>query len=187
MTDPTPDAKTPHLAIHASLRTGLQEMRAGWIEYLHPDPVKIVLATPEFRSQGFPDLRKWYLSSQSRPLADSPSQPGGHVLYQERPTIPLAKTGPHSVREPSPVWIVGMTGPFRRRVELMDRTLQGRVLLVIRELCGAPMPPHSSTCGPLEGEWKDLWAFTSGDYRLIYYPDLSQKRVTLLAFEEDEE
>ena len=35
---------------------GLQEVETGQIEFLYPDPFKLVMAIPEFRTHGYPDL-----------------------------------------------------------------------------------------------------------------------------------
>jgi mRNA-degrading endonuclease RelE of RelBE toxin-antitoxin system len=72
--------------------------------------------------------------------------------------------------------MLGMTDQFIKRVRGVDRKLQGRILEALSYLAVAPMSSRGDTVVPLTGEWKDLWRYRIGDYRLVYRPDAERGR-----------
>lgn len=63
----------------------------------------------------------------------------------------------------------------------LDRTLLGRVLVAIAEICEGPTSLRGDTVKPLSGELAGRWRYRIGDYRLIYLPDERRRTVFLLA------
>lgn len=181
-----PDPSLPIFDSQALIRLGLHEMQTGRIEYLHPDPVKIVLTREEFRSHGLPDLSKWaqYDQEADLPAGENHPESGDAVLYRERPTYPLPERTTQPRTDPLRAWPVGMSSPFLRQVADLDGSLQNRILLAIRDLCAAPRTPVLNVREPLGGERKGLWGYATGDYRIVYAADAEKRRVTLLIFEE---
>jgi addiction module RelE/StbE family toxin len=88
-----------------------------------------------------------------------------------------------SLREPEPSeWSLAFTPTFKKAIAAADRKLQGRILGAVSELSSEPLMPHGDTIKPLTGEFKGLWRYRVGDYRLIYRPTAEGKCVVLLDF-----
>lgn len=91
-----------------------------------------------------------------------------------------------SLAEPEPTtwsaWSVAFTPTFRKSVAGVDKKLQGRVLVAIAELSETPNTVHGDTMRPLVGEFKGLWRYRVGDYRLVYEPRQENRLVILLEF-----
>lgn len=100
--------------------------------------------------------------------------------YQRPPRIsePGVCYGP----PPEPEWFVGLTPAFERSIKGVDKTLQGRILQALVELCNGPMTARGDTIKPLEGDKAGLWRYRIGDYRLVYRPDTNVKKVILVSF-----
>ena len=88
-----------------------------------------------------------------------------------------------SLAEPEPTsWSIAFTPTFRKSIAAVDKKLQGRVLAALSELSEAPVAVHGDTKKPLVGEFKGLWRFRVGDYRLLYEPQLEKRIVVLVDF-----
>jgi mRNA-degrading endonuclease RelE of RelBE toxin-antitoxin system len=88
-----------------------------------------------------------------------------------------------SLAEEEPTsWSIAFTPTFRKSIADVDRKLQGRVLAALSELSEAPVVVHGDTKKPLVGEFKGLWRFRVGDYRLLYKPQLDKRLVVLVDF-----
>ncbi len=83
------------------------------------------------------------------------------------------------VEEP---WHVGLTPGFEKSIKGVDKKLQGRILEAVVALCAGPTTAQGDTIKPLEGNLLGLWRYRIGDYRLIYQPDTSKRRIVLLGF-----
>ncbi len=80
-------------------------------------------------------------------------------------------------------WLIGMSDDFIKSLQRLDKKLMGRVLEAMTLICRAPMNPKGDTIKPLTADLKGLWRYRIGDFRLVYKPEASQKRVTLLVFD----
>jgi mRNA-degrading endonuclease RelE of RelBE toxin-antitoxin system len=88
-----------------------------------------------------------------------------------------------SLAEPEPTsWSIAFTPTFRKSIAGVDKKLQGRVLAALSELSETPVVVHGDTKKPLVGEFKGLWRFRVGDYRLLYEPQLEKRLVVLVDF-----
>ncbi len=79
-------------------------------------------------------------------------------------------------------WSIAFTPTFRKSVAAVDKNLQGRVLAALSVLVDAPDKVHGDTMKPLIGEFKGLWRYRVGDYRLVYQPRQDRHTVVLIDF-----
>ncbi|MCB8747070.1 type II toxin-antitoxin system RelE/ParE family toxin [Rhodoferax sp. U2-2l] len=79
-------------------------------------------------------------------------------------------------------WSIAFTSDFRKSVADIDKKLQGRILEVISNLSQDPLTAQGDTKKPLTGEFKGLWRYRIGEYRLVYEPVLADQQVVLLEF-----
>ncbi len=84
---------------------------------------------------------------------------------------------------PRDTWDIGMSDEFIRSLSKSDKKLMGRILEAMTQICKTPMAPKGDTIKPLVSNLKGLWRYRIGDFRLINKPEVDQKRVILLAFE----
>ena len=74
-----------------------------------------------------------------------------------------------SRKTPDPTeWSIAFTPMFRKSVATADKKLQGRVLEAISELSEDPLSLQGNTKKPLTGEFKGLWRYRVGDYRIVF-------------------
>ncbi len=78
-------------------------------------------------------------------------------------------------------WGFHMTNHFIKSVKDLDRSMRGRVLDAITEICRHPMEVRGDTIKPLSGELSGCWRYRLGDYRLIYHPDREVRRIDLIS------
>ena len=82
-----------------------------------------------------------------------------------------------------PPWYLGWSSSFRKAVDKIDRTIQGRILEALSDIAENPVMIRGDTVKPLMGELKGCWRYRIGDFRLVYSPDRTTGNITLLAFE----
>ena len=86
-------------------------------------------------------------------------------------------------KQPEPnTWSIAFTPTFKKSVADMDKKLQGRILAAIADLSETPIGIRGDTIKPLVGEYKGLWRYRLGDYRLVYEPCEEKHVVVLLEF-----
>jgi len=79
-------------------------------------------------------------------------------------------------------WLVAFTSEFRKSIQhYNDKKLQGRILEAISEITLTPMMTKGDTIKCLKGPLEGRWRYRIGKYRIIYYPDLKTKRISLIA------
>ena len=79
-------------------------------------------------------------------------------------------------------WSFGLTPTFRKSLKDLDRKLQGRVFEAVMKICDSPMTIQGDTIKPLHGPLDGLWRYRIGDHRLVYKPNVGEKRIFLLEF-----
>jgi len=79
-------------------------------------------------------------------------------------------------------WDLGFGEDFFKSIQKFDRKLKGRILETFEIIRKNPISPKGNTVKPLTSELKGFWRIRVGDYRLIYYPDNQNRKVTLLSF-----
>lgn len=77
-------------------------------------------------------------------------------------------------------WLVGLTNEFEKSISNKDKKFMGRVLEAIQHISNSPITPRGDTVKPLSGQYKGLWRYRLGDYRLIYEPNLEKELVLIL-------
>jgi mRNA-degrading endonuclease RelE of RelBE toxin-antitoxin system len=82
----------------------------------------------------------------------------------------------------SSLMAAGMTEEFVTDIKNIDRKLQGRILEAITAVLEQPTTVRGDTIRPLDGEFKGLWRYRIGDFRLIYSPDLDNRQVIFVRF-----
>ena len=88
-----------------------------------------------------------------------------------------------SRRPPEPTeWSIAFTPTFLKSMSGVDKKMQGRILTALAQLSEEPLALHGDTIKSLDGNLKGLWRFRIGDYRLVYEPRESPKRVVLVDF-----
>lgn len=81
-------------------------------------------------------------------------------------------------------WGFALGPDFIKSIERIgDKKLQGRVLDAILKIARSPTTVVGDTVKPLTADLKGLWRYRVGSYRLVYAPDSTERRVTLLSFE----
>ncbi len=100
-------------------------------------------------------------------------------------------TNPGSIRHGSkddgvlyckPCWMIGMSQDFLKATQSIDRKLQGRILEALTEISQNPTIVKGDTIKPLSKEFKGLWRYRLGDYRLIYQPLPDKMQILLVDF-----
>jgi mRNA-degrading endonuclease RelE of RelBE toxin-antitoxin system len=81
-----------------------------------------------------------------------------------------------------PEWLVGLADDFINSVSSIDKKLQGRVIVAITKITRGPTTIIGDTMKPLSKNLSGLWRYRIGDYRLVYQPDVENKRILLLSF-----
>ncbi|WP_460709316.1 type II toxin-antitoxin system RelE family toxin [Lysobacter terrae] len=81
-----------------------------------------------------------------------------------------------------PDWYVGFSIEFLKSIARADGKLRGRILDAIGKISSAPMDVVGDTVKPLTANLSGMWRYRLGDDRLVYLPDHSTKRITLLYF-----
>lgn len=119
---------------------------------------------------------RWYLDALW-----NPDELGSIAGNQDRDVD--ASDARFSIAEPErSEWTLAFTPAFRKSIAAVDKVLQGRILGAVSELSSEPLKAHGDTVKPLTGEFKGLWRYRVGPYRLIYRPAVERKQVVLLEF-----
>lgn len=77
-------------------------------------------------------------------------------------------------------WGFHMTANFIKSVKDLDKSMRGRVLDAITEICKHPLTAKGDTVKPLHGDLVGCWRYRLGDYRLIYQPFKEFHRIDLI-------
>jgi mRNA-degrading endonuclease RelE of RelBE toxin-antitoxin system len=80
-----------------------------------------------------------------------------------------------------PSWLSGMTTEFVKAGQGIDPEPRRRIVQAIESVSKNPTKPMGDTVRPLAGELKGLWCYRVEGYRIVYSPDIPNKRVTLVA------
>ena len=75
-----------------------------------------------------------------------------------------------------------MSNEFVKGIRNIDRKLQGRILEALSVIGSEPVTLRGDTIKPLTAEFKGLWRYRIGDFRLVYRPQIESKHIILLAF-----
>lgn len=142
---------------------------------LNTDETEYVLTPPYYRSE-------WHLIPFVAAKLDETDIPFSTLVL-------LALKEPKGLMSgnvaPAPSWYIGLTREFKKQVDSIDRKLQGRILQALAEITDAPLTMRGDTVKPLtkEERFERCWRYRVGDYRIIYYPDPSERKITFIAFE----
>jgi mRNA-degrading endonuclease RelE of RelBE toxin-antitoxin system len=80
-------------------------------------------------------------------------------------------------------WLIGMSEGFIRSIKHADRRVLGHLLVGLTDLCRDPMIVRGNTIKPLGRELRGCWRYRIEKFRLIYKPDESTKKITLISVE----
>ena len=159
----------------ASIQSALQKFEANQIEFDHP-------GVSAHRLLQLWDVGIGVTSEASRVFAEGDEKE--EERREETPTVYRKVAEPRApfgyLRKAE--WLLGMSDEFVKAVQDMDRKLQGRILEAISYISAKPIEPKGDTVKPLTGEFKGLWRYRIGDYRLVYWPDAQNKHVVLVDF-----
>lgn len=100
--------------------------------------------------------------------------------YLEMAVPSVWRTKRAAPEAPKEEWGFHITDDFRKAVRDLDKSMRGRVLDAITEICQHPMEVRGDTIKPLSGELAGCWRYRLGDYRLVYQPVKDLKRIDLL-------
>ncbi|MGA2463068.1 MAG: type II toxin-antitoxin system RelE/ParE family toxin [Thermodesulfobacteriota bacterium] len=81
-----------------------------------------------------------------------------------------------------PSWLISISNQFSRDIQNIDRKLQRRILIVIGTTYKDSTRPKGDIVKPLGSDFKGLWRYRIGDYRLVYHIDNESKHIILIAF-----
>lgn len=147
----------------ASIRSALQEFEKGELAFHHP-AIAIHSLTSLWQAPEPP-------AREFKPPAYLREAPPDSMVYKRRPVVPRERE-----------WDLGLSSEFRKAVRSIDRKLQGRVLQALDYITSKPTVARGDTVKPLGGDLKGLWRYRIGDYRLVYRPDVENRRVVLVSF-----
>jgi len=81
-----------------------------------------------------------------------------------------------------PEWYIGFSNEFVRSIAKIDKKKQGRILEAISKITVSPIEMKGDTIKPLTGDLNGLWRCRIGDDRLIYFPDVEERKIVLIIF-----
>lgn len=100
----------------------------------------------------------------------------GEILFKKA----LPKGEPSSDQKPS--WLISISNQFTKDIQNIDRKLQRRILIAIGTIYKDPTRPKGDIVKPLGSDFKGLWRYRIGYYRLVYHIDSESKHIILIAF-----
>jgi mRNA interferase RelE/StbE len=112
-------------------------------------------------------------------------EPQPLILINKFPgKIPSKKVLPKGEPFPNkkPDLLISISNQFAKDVQNVDRKLQGRILKAIGIIFKDPTRPKGDIIKPLGGDFKGLWRYRIGNYRLVYHIDSESKHIILIAF-----
>lgn len=81
-----------------------------------------------------------------------------------------------------PEWYIGFSNEFVKSISNVDAKMRGRILEAIQRIAVEPNTPSGDTIKPLTDDLRGYWRYRIGGFRLLYFPDISSKRVILVSF-----
>ena len=79
-------------------------------------------------------------------------------------------------------WKSIFSNAFKKGIKVIDRSLQARVLGAILEILENPTSVKGDTIKPLTADFKGMWRYRIGDYRLVYLPKLDNRQILFVEF-----
>jgi len=79
-------------------------------------------------------------------------------------------------------WKSIFTNAFKKGIKVIDKNLQARVLGAILEILENPITVKGDTIKPLTSEFKGMWRYRIGDYRLVYLPKTDNRQILFVEF-----
>lgn len=160
----------------ASIESGLKEFQSQKITFHSVNRVKGILK--RVWDYGLDDI--WV-----RIELEPPTGPVKYSIKYKLREAPTLDSSQHVVKQRTKQetgsWFLGMSKEFLNAIEKLDRNIQGRILQAIGYIVGDPLTLKGDTVKPLKGP-EGLWRYRIGDYRLVYHPDINNRRVVLIAF-----
>jgi addiction module RelE/StbE family toxin len=117
------------------------------------------------------------LSELWQPDTENTEEPEASSYSMELPRVVFSHVEPEALP-----WSIAFTPTFKKAIATADKKVQGRVLSALSELSETPTVLRGDTRKPLSGEFKGLWRYRFGDYRLVYEPRETARVVVLLDF-----
>ena len=71
---------------------------------------------------------------------------------------------------------------IKKGIKVIDKNLQARVLGAILEILENPITVKGDTIKPLTSEFKGMWRYRIGDYRLVYLPKTDNRQILFVEF-----
>jgi len=146
-----------------AIQLGLEALNQGGITFTRPKFLKRYVAerAPRLGNE---------LLQRSIVLKESASDYG----QKEKPTIAYP---------PRPrAWDIGLSDEFAKTIDEISGKLARQVLKAIREISRDPVSLKGDTIKPLTADMKGCWRYRVGDFRIVYQPDTTNRRVAILAF-----
>lgn len=85
-------------------------------------------------------------------------------------------------------WLVGFSDEFNKSMKkYKDKKLMGRVLEAIQKIVENPMIEVGDTIKPLTENLEGKWRYRIGDYRLLYEPKISERKIIIITLATREE
>jgi mRNA interferase RelE/StbE len=166
----------------ASLKAGLSEVTKKKMGYTYPvfivDFLKKYWKLEPYERGGIKinllPVRAFKLK-EARPFWELPRIP--------RPSLRplLSREGPMEKEAPAK-WYAGLTDQFIKDIQDIDRKLQGRILQAVTKIIKDPTDQRGDTIKPLGSDFKGLWRYRIGDFRLVYLPDPETNQITFISF-----
>lgn len=100
----------------------------------------------------------------------------GKILFKK--VLPKGESSP----DQKPSWLISISNQFAKDIQNIDRKLQRRILIVIGIIYKDPTRAKGDIVKPLGSDFKGLWRYRIGDYRLVYHIDSESKHIILIAF-----
>jgi mRNA interferase RelE/StbE len=81
----------------------------------------------------------------------------------------------------SSTWEAVFTSSFKKSLRKAGRDIEEKAYAAIAELVVNPVEPRGSTIKPLSGNYKGLWRYRIGEFRLVYQPVADEGELRLIS------
>ena len=86
------------------------------------------------------------------------------------------------IKDRPPPWFAGYSKEFVKASEKMDGKMQSRIFRAVMKISKDPEKVRGDTQKPLTGQYKGLWRYRIGDYRLVYLPVREHGNIVFMDF-----
>lgn len=109
----------------------------------------------------------------SGPLVLGSEMPGSGITIGgvlEGVVASLFEPSASKIKDRPPPWFTGYSKEFMKASGKMDGKMQSRIFRAVMKISKDPEKVRGDTQKPLSADFKGMWRYRIGDYRLVYLP-----------------